>query len=343
MRLLPVARIAASFFLAAAVHAQAIMAQAQSGRGLDFFPRKPIEVQRTGVNAFVNEPRFGTVRTQFLEVRNTLRIKKVRVLFAWNDQVQPSPNAAPNFAFYDEIVRRLPRDMRAFAVLTGTPSWMREPRNWIGGNPRRTFIERWVRPIAERYAKKRKIIGYQIWNEPNNPSFSENETLGVLDSPDAYLELQSLGHLAVKRADPKDLVIMGATTAINQSFPETLEYNRALRDGRIEGMCDVYAIHYYGTHYENLFLPNGVADFLNSLERPIWVTESGEQGTLEQREYVERTWPLLRRLVPGIERLYYYQFTESTHADVTYGLKNPTPGRTVSDLYIYLRDRGRRR
>jgi hypothetical protein len=108
-----------------------------------------------------------------------------------------------------------------------------------------------------------------------------------------------------------------------------------------EKSADVWAVHFYGTSYENLIRPRGAVSFLRKIQKPIWITESGAKGTLKQREYVERTWPLLRQLLPNIRRFFYYQFTESTGADETYGLRNLTPGRTVSDLYIYLRDRAR--
>jgi hypothetical protein len=78
---------------------------------------------------------------------------------------------------------------------------------------------------------------------------------------------------------------------------------------------------------------------MNQINKPIWITESGAQGINSQLAYGQRTWPLLRETVAKIARIYIYQFTESTDAQTTYGLKNLTPGLTVSDLYINLRDR----
>jgi hypothetical protein len=83
----------------------------------------------------------------------------------------------------------------------------------------------------------------------------------------------------------------------------------------------------------------GVADFLNGLPKPIWITESGAQGVNSQLEYGERVWPFLTDKIPGIERIYQYQFAEATPADVTYGLRNLSGDLPVSDLYVHLRDR----
>jgi hypothetical protein len=101
---------------------------------------------------------------------------------------------------------------------------------------------------------------------------------------------------------------------------------------------DAYAFHFYGKSVERVLF-GGVADFLNSIPKPLWITESGAQGVYKQLEYAQRIFPFLRDQVPGIDRIYLYQFTESSPAATTYGLKNLTPGLSVSNLYINLRDR----
>jgi hypothetical protein len=219
---------------------------------------------------------------------------------------------------------------------------MNDPKNWIGGNPRTTFVERWVKPVVSRYRRNSAITSFQIWNEPNNPSFPENETLQVTSSEENYLELLRLSYTAAKRIAPRKRVVMGATTAIAQNFPETLDYNKKLVSLGIQRFTDIYAIHYYGINAERIIVPNGVRSFLRSLTLPIWVTETGKQGTLEQLEYAERVLPFLVSSAPRIQKFFVYQFTDATPADETYGLRNLTPGRFVSDLYIALRDRVRR-
>lgn len=314
-------------------------ASAQGSAALDLFPSESVDTARLGVNAFVNDPRFGTIRQQFLEVKKTLRLRYVRVLFVWDDRVQPTPASTPNFSFYDAIVRGLPRNVEAFAVVTGLPSWMSDSANWIDNNPRKTFVELFLRKLAARYKKRRRLKGFQVWNEPNMASNPDNTTLGVADSPQNYVELMRFARGAMRAVVPRRRLISGATTAIAQNYPETLEYNEALRAHGMADLIDIWAIHYYGTHYENLLRPHNVIDFLNGLTVPVWITEIGERGVNDQREYLEQTLPLLMRLAPRIQRAYIYQFTEDSPADDTYGLRNLTPGRELSDLYIWLRDR----
>lgn len=304
-----------------------------------FTPRRPIPYALLGINAFANDSRFGSIRSQLREVRSTLKLKKVRVLFAWNDQVQPSPNVAPYFGFYDRIVDALPAGTQALVIVTGVPSWMKDSRNWIGGNPRATFVELWAKKVASRYGKRGRVEGFQIWNEPNNPSFGENLTLDVLTKPDKYVELLALGHTALKSIAPRKKVINGATTAIAQNFPATLNYNKEMVAAGALSFTDAYALHFYGKSIERVLIPDGVADFVNSVPHPIWITETGAQGINKQLEYAERIFPFLKSTMPGITRIYLYQFTESTPARSTYGLRNLTPTLSISDLYIKLRDR----
>ena len=304
-----------------------------------FTPRRPIPYALLGCNAFVNDSRFGAIRAQFRELRSSLGIKKVRVLVAWNDQVQPTPSSKPNFRFYDQIVNSLPTGSEALVIVTGVPSWMKDSRNWIGGNPRTTFIELWAKKVATRYAKRGRVGAFQIWNEPNNPSFSENITLDVLTKPENYVELLALGYNAIKAVAPRKRVVNGATTAIAQNFPATLNYNKSMVAAGALSFVDVYAIHFYGKSIERVILPGGVADFVKTIAKPVWVTETGAQGINKQLNYAERIFAFLKQQMPGIARIYLYQFTESIPASSTYGLRNLTPGLSVSDLYINLRDR----
>lgn len=302
-------------------------------------PRKDIDTSILGVNAFANDPRFGSPAAQFREVRDTLRLGFVRILFNWDDSVQPSPRSPLNLSFYDDLTAALPTGIDALIVLTGAPSWMDDPSNWRGGNPRATFVEEFLRPVVARYGRNGRVRGFQVWNEPNMTANTDNITLGVAVDPGAYVELLARAHGVVRELAPGKLVVGAATTAINQNYSETLDYNRAMRDAGAQEFLDVWAIHYYGRQFENVIRSGGVQDFLNGLSRPIWVTESGAQGVNEQLAYGEQVWPFLVDRIANLERIYIYQFTEATPSDVTYGLRNPSADFPVSDLYLALRDR----
>jgi Glycosyl hydrolase catalytic core len=309
-----------------------------SSKFLDFIaPRKPLQRALLGVNAFANDPRFGTIRAQFQEVRSTLGLRHVRILFAWNDQVQPRAEAPPFFGFYDELAKSLPPGLRATVVVTGIPSWMADARNWIDGNPRATYVEKWVKPIVSRYRENAQITAFQFWNEPNDRNNPHNTTMAFTESPANFVEFTAIASNASKEIAPRKLVVSAATTSIIQNFPRTLRYNQSLVEAGILPLIDVFGVHVYGSSYENLALPNSAGDFLRTVSKPIWVTESGAQGVLKQREYAQRMFPYLLGKYPAIKRVYIYQFTEITPASTSYGLRTPDRKNPVSDLYVYLR------
>lgn len=301
-------------------------------------PRKDIDKGLLGINAFANEGRFGTPSQQFSEVKNVLGLSRVRLLYAWNDAVQPSPRAKPDLSFFEYILDGLPADMRAIVVLTDVPAWLGDPSTWISGNPRRNFTEGFLRAFLRRFGSDPRIEGFQIWNEPNDPNRDDNIVLGLVDQPSNYVELLALGYQEVKQRAPGKLVLSGPTTAINQNYPGTLNYNRDMRELGAEEFCDVWSIHFYGRQYENVRRSGGVASFLNGLERPVWITESGEQGFNNQLAYGEEVWPFLADNIQTLQRIYIYQFAESRDPDITYGLKNPSAEFPVSDLYVWLRE-----
>ena len=301
--------------------------------------RKPIDASKTGVNAFANEIGFGSISSQYLEVKNTLRLNFIRVLFAWGEEIQSSPESTTNFGFYDEILDAVPPGIDVLIILTGLPSWMSDSANWIGGNPRKAFVEDWVRKVALRYGGSSKVIGFEIWNEPNDESNPDNITLGISKNAANYVEMLGFAYSVIKDIAPSKRVVSAATTSINQNFPHSVDYNQDMKDAGAEDFADVWAVHYYGKEFENVVQSGGVEDFLNSLSKPIWMTESGAKGVNAQLAYVETVWPFLQERIPSIERFYYYQFTENTPPDSTYGLRNLSKDFPVSDLYVYLRDR----
>jgi hypothetical protein len=301
--------------------------------------RKTIDVSKTGLNAFANDPGFGSICDQFQEVKNTLGLSSVRILFSWNDGIQPTPSSEPNFSFYDDIANCLPAGVQAVAVLTSIPSWMRNSANWINGDPRETFVRLWVRRVARRYAGNNRITAFQIWNEPNMASDPDNTTMGLVTNPEAFVAMVARGFNEVREVAPGKLVLNGATTAIAQNFPDTLDYNKRMFEAGMAEFVDVWAIHYYGKSYERVTARDGVSAFLAQVPRAVWVTESGRQGVTQQLEYVERTWPFLMEKIPSIDKIFYYQHTSADAPESTFALRTRSAAQPFSDLYQHLESR----
>ena len=309
---------------------------AEEPQAITLLPEKDLQRETLGINAFGNLPQFGTPSMQFDEIKQVLGLQHYRLLFAWSNEVQGSPGTRPDFSFYDDLIKSLPRGTRAIIVIANLPDWMHQQSNWKRGDPVFTLYRRWIRKVIVRYRRKRKIIGFQIWNEPNDDGNSENFTLNFVDNPEQYIQLVKRTQRLMSRRAKKKTLIGAATTSILQNFPETLEYNQALHQQGLEQYIDSWGIHVYGSSHERFYL--GVLDFLQSLTKPILVTETGRQGIFEQTEYLRRLLPFLSEEVPGIQRFYIYRFAEPSDPDTTFGLKNPSTSFPVSDLYIHLRD-----
>lgn len=302
----------------------------------------PINKQTMGVNAFVNDSSFGTIEEQFDEVQNTLGLNHVRVLFNWNDQVQPTPTSPIDFSFYDSVAYSIPQGMDALVIINGLPTWMSDSSNWTNGDPRETFIQNWFKVVINRYAAYSRISAWEVWNEPNDNGNSQNITLGInmgtTNGAANYASMLSSAYNLSRSITPDKLVVSAATTSINQNYPNTLNYNKQMVTAGAENFCDKWGIHYYGKEYDHIYAPSGIKDFVNSLSKPLWLTESGAQGVDQQLQYVNETWSILEHAFDNLERLYYYQFTEATPPATTYGLRNLGPGQEYSDLYNYLAD-----
>lgn len=298
--------------------------------------RKPIDVGKMGVNNFFVDSQFGTISAQYSEIKGTLGLKYVRVLFAWSDQVQPTPSSPLDFSFYDAIINSIPAGVDVLIVVAHTPAWMSSSSNWISGDPRTTWVERWLKPTLQRYANKPGIIGWEVFNEPNVLTVASDNSLGISTASN-YYDLLQKSSAAIRSIDPTSLVVIAATTSIQQNYPHALDFNKQLQELGAEDLVDVWNIHYYGEQFEKVVEKDGVANFLNSINKPIWMTESGIQGS-SQLAYVETTWPFLQEKIPGIERIYYYEYGDTVPVSQNYGLKTTDPQFPVSDLYIYLRD-----
>lgn len=301
---------------------------------LDPPERQTIETSRLGVNAFFNKEGLGSTADQFLEIRDTLNLGSIRALFAWTTDTQPSPEAAIDYGFSDEIVASIPSGIDVLITIAHTPDWMTDSNNWIDGDPIGTWIERWLRPTVARYAGNPSVVGWQVFNEPDHLLVASDVSLGLTDAA-RYVELLTRSAEVIRSLDPGKLVVLAATRSIQQDGGNNLDYNKDLREFGAESLVDVWAIHYYGEQFERVIRNNGVSEFLNGLSKPIWITESGEMGLDNQLQYVETAWPFLRSEIRGLDRIYYYRFGENDAPETTFALKN-TSG--LSNLYIRLRD-----
>lgn len=294
---------------------------------------KSIDVSKLGVNAFYNDVRYGSIPSQALEIHNSLNIKFQRVLFVWNDDTHKNQDAEINFAHIRKVVDSQPEGAKLLVVVYGVP-------DWAVTNGANAFVEMF-RQLCLEFKDNPTVEGYQIWNEPEMESVDFNHKMQVVDSPVNYFNLLGECYKISKMVDPDKIVTNAATRSINQNFPKPLEYNKRLVSLGIENIVDVYSIHWYGEQFEKLYQPPGILDFLNKLNKPIWMTESGESG-LSQLKYCSTTWPYLFKKIKKLERVYHYIYHEASDANIQFGMKAFVNGELdVSDLFVYLLNKER--
>lgn len=285
-------------------------------------PQKSLNLSKFGLNCFFNQPTLGKIEDQAKDIDN-MDIKLVRVLFNWNDGVQPSINSPLNLGFYDDIVNKVPVHFRLLVVLNGAPNWLAANKD-----PQEQFLN-YIKKIVERFKGNPKIWGYQIGNETNQDTY-ENNLYGFAD-PTQYVSLLHDANALIKLIDKHKMVTNAATTSIIQDFDNTIRYNRILLASHIEEHIDAFSFHYYGDSYLNFYRPSGAYRLLKNVKKPLLLTEFGSDEPSKHLEYAREKFPYLLKKFPNIVAGFWYQY-DGGGTTTTYGLR---PANT--DLYQYLK------
>ena len=289
---------------------------------------KRIDVSKLGVNSFYNDGRFGSIQGQANEIHNSLKIKYQRCLYVWNDKTQKTPGADINFGHIEKVVQSQPADAKILIVVGGVPSW-------AANNGPNAYTEMF-RQLCMKFKDEPRVEGYQVWNEPDMDSVPDNHQMGFIDSPTTYFNMLGECYKISKMVNPDKIITNAATRSITQDYPNALDYNKKLVNLGIQEIVDVYSIHFYGDQYERLFRPNGVLQFLNSLEKRIWITEGGIEG-LDQLSYCSKTFPFLLQKIKKADRIYHYIYHEASDSQIQFGMKVFINGELdVSDLFVWL-------
>lgn len=288
-------------------------------------PRGKLGVQ----NELVNNPK-GSFDQQIQDIRFTLNLRHVRSSFTFDEFYLPSEGASPNFSRFDAILAAIPSDVDLLPILAYAPGWLANRADW-----KNVFVNRYVIPVLDRYGSDPRIVGWEIWNEPDAFCNGRVAPAGVLDcSPQDYVDLVARVSPEIRRRTSAK-VVAAATTSINQSFPQNFDWNRDMVSAGILPLIDVYNFHWYSRQLEKLTF-GGIADFLNSTGKPVWDTESGETGSTSQLGFARDVFPALDREIKRLERIYIFTYFDGRDPSNTFGLV--ASNGIESDLYQFLRD-----
>ena len=229
-----------------------------------------------------------------------------------------------NFAKLDAIVSKCQQNnVDVLMVLGLSPQWASarptEPSAYSPGNAAEPAnIQDWrdfVQAVATRY--NGRIHAYEVWNEPNDPTFFSG-------TPTKMLELATEAYKILKQVDPSITVLSPAAT--EQGGIAWLDQYLGAGGG---GAADAIAYHLY-VH------PNPPESMLALLaqvkttmaahgqsSKPIWDTETGWHSPTtftqaDEAAFVTRAYLLVAS--GGVNRFYWYAWDD--HDWVTLQLTN---------------------
>lgn len=189
--------------------------------------------------------------------------KVMRVDLFWETVEQ---NGRFNFALFDTVLNTLSRHgMKALFILNyGHPDH--------GGTPvtaqQRVFFLEYVKQ-ATRFAAGRNVVGFEVWNEPDNAAYWKN------GDPVTYAELLTAARAMVKSIDPTRVVMNGGPSWFDLPYVLKLAKTGALNE------LDAFAIHGYRG---KMTAPETFAADISRLKAvlgsndvnvPVWLTEWG--------------------------------------------------------------------
>jgi hypothetical protein len=238
-------------------------------------------VPRNFFGVMVNGP-MDSPRTDLMSEEALMRqagVETQRVPFNW-DQIQPDPNAAPDWSLVDrKVLAAAANGMDVLGLVLGSPPWAsthpsiplsppKDPNTYA--NFLRLCIARYG-PFGSLWTehpevKPIPIRAWQVWNEPNLSAY-----FSVQPFAKPYVRLLRTARSAIKSADPGATVVMAGLA--NFSWKDI----RKLYKAHVRGAFDVAAVHPFSGRPSNSLkitrLNREVMDHYGDRRKPIWLTE----------------------------------------------------------------------
>jgi hypothetical protein len=178
-----------------------------------------------GVTAHVNlsQGQYANMEEmdQALSMISGTGIEAVRVGFDWI-VMQPEPRRF-DWADYDRMVAAITRyNLGVLAIVMVTPQWAAltpdQSEFWLAPPSDMRTYARFVYELVNRYHESVQV--WEFWNEPNVSIYWK-----PAPDPLRFAEMQRLGYLAAKYADPKCVVLLtGLANDLSEAMPQHMWY-----------------------------------------------------------------------------------------------------------------------
>lgn len=208
-------------------------------------------------------------------------VKWVRAEFHWS-KIEPMAGEGYRWDAYDRMVQAYQqRGIRVLGILTYIPDT--QPRDWALID---VAYRRFATAVVKRYAV-RGVHHWEVFNEPNLPGYGWlTRSQNVKANLSAYTLLLARTNQAVRRNDPKGIVVLGGLASDQKRGITAEQTMQVIYDLGGKNCFDVMAFHPYG--YQNRF-PEARARVEAILAagkdggKPIWFNEYGwtEQAEMD--------------------------------------------------------------
>ncbi|MBV9358545.1 MAG: cellulase family glycosylhydrolase [Chloroflexi bacterium] len=363
-------------------HRWVALSAGHSQPGVDLGPHVTASTSRPnplGVNVFLEQEPDPAVRQRSLELLQAAGVGWIRQQLPW-EQVEPTARGSdldPTYGGstwdkFDDIVDRANAlGIQVVLRVDTSPRWALPAGASDGESPPVDPQDYWdfVTRVATRY--RGRVLGYQIWNEPNLSIEWGGQPPNAAD----YDHLLAGAADRVHAADPNAVVLMAAlapTLTEDASAQSELVYLQQLYDIGIPSSVDALAVQAYGLRggpddpridrsdvtfsrpelVRQLMVRNGDA------ARPIWATEVGwnvnppsmavqrfgRVTPILQARYTARAFDRVAADWPWMQRLavWYWKRPDETDRDQDwYWFRLADPGFQLQPVYFALRDFGR--
>ncbi|OYV27059.1 MAG: hypothetical protein B7W98_02605, partial [Parcubacteria group bacterium 20-58-5] len=211
----------------------------------------------------------------------------IRLDFDWST-VQPTSSASFDWTSYDRIVGAIEdRHMEILGILDYTPSWARPVGcdSNLCAPTNATAFAAYAGAAARRYGS-RGVHAWEVWNEPNNPTYWQPAA-----DPSAYAALLRSAYTSVHRNDAQAVVVTAGLSpqATGNGAYSPYDFASAMYANGAHGYFDALGDHPYtfplspadkaddawtqmaavSHSLRSLMIANGDAD------KKIWITEYG--------------------------------------------------------------------
>ena len=251
----------------------------------------------------------------------------------WIEPDKPGLYAEENLARFQACVDQArAHGLHVLVELSGTPTWA--GKVW-DSPPHPSGYASALGYLARRYPQ---VSAWEVWNEENAKFFWRGTAA-------QYVKLLRMAYRAVKRANPRALVIFGGTAHSDAGW-----IRKCYRAGA-KGYFDVLATHPYPWNRKNIRYKQvigftrevrGIMAANHDTHTPIWFTEFGWSrpyvgGARGQAVLLHRSFVYIEKHLPYVRAAFWYEIKteepDNTPRGWLSGLSLLTPSGGVTQAY----------